>query len=60
MMTNTNAAEITWTARQDARREQLLRELASDLADRVEAGEMTDAEANALYTRTADRWMHEG
>jgi hypothetical protein len=51
--------EMTWTQRLDARNEQRLRELASDLADRVEAGEMTQEDANALYTRTADRLMHD-
>lgn len=55
MMTN----EISWRGRQDARREQMLRELASDLADRVEAGEMTDADANAHLAAVADRWMRD-
>jgi hypothetical protein len=42
-----------------ARTEQKLRELMSDLADRVEAKEISDIEANEIYNRTADRWMHE-
>jgi hypothetical protein len=42
--------------RADARREQMLRELASDLADLVEAGEMTPAEANEWMVRKADQW----
>lgn len=50
---------MTWQARHDARTEQRLRELASDLADAVERGDMTDVDANALYARTADRWMQE-
>lgn len=33
-----------------------LRELASDLADRVEAGEITDIEANEELVRAQDRW----
>lgn len=49
----------SWQARMDARTEQKLRELASDLADKVEAGEMTADDANALYSRTATRWMTE-
>lgn len=48
---------MTMTQRQDARREQMLRELASDLADLVEAGEMTDMEANEWLARKADQWV---
>jgi polyhydroxyalkanoate synthesis regulator phasin len=44
------------TERFDARREQLLKELASDLADLVEAGEMTEQEANEWLARKADQW----
>lgn len=43
-------------SRHDERREQLLRELASDLADLVESGEMTDQEANDWYNTKADQW----
>jgi hypothetical protein len=50
--------EITMMARLDARREQMLRELASDLADLVEAGEMTDTEANEWLASKADQWSH--
>lgn len=57
MTTRTN--DISWQARNDARTEQRLRELASDLADQVERGELTAAEANAWYARVADRWTHE-
>ncbi len=46
-------------AQQAERTEQLLRELASDLADQVERGERTAAEANGIYERTATRWMYE-
>jgi hypothetical protein len=51
---------MTYEARQEARREQMLRELASDLADMVEAGEMTDMEANEWLARKADQWAMEG
>jgi len=40
----------------DARREQLLKELASDLADLVESGDMTDMEANEWLAAKADQW----
>jgi hypothetical protein len=49
---------MTYEARQEARREQMLRELASDLADLVEAGEMTDTQANEWLARKADQWSH--
>ncbi len=58
-MNTTTTNDISWTARQDARTQQKLRELSSDLADSVERGDMTAEEANALYARTADRWMSE-
>jgi hypothetical protein len=34
----------------------MLRELASNLADAVEAGDMTDAEANEWFNMKADQW----
>jgi polyhydroxyalkanoate synthesis regulator phasin len=40
----------------DARREQMLKELASDLADLVESGDMTPEEANEWLARKADQW----
>jgi hypothetical protein len=40
----------------NTRREQMLRELASDLADMVEAGEMTETEANEWLAAKADQW----
>jgi hypothetical protein len=46
----------TPTDRADARREQMLRELGSDLADLVEAGAMTAAEANEWAAAKADQW----
>lgn len=58
-MSNKMDNEISWQARNDARTEQKLRELASDLADRVEAGELSDVDANDHYSRVAARWMAE-
>jgi hypothetical protein len=49
----------TMTNRMDARREQLLRELQSDLCDSVQRGEMTETEANEWYNAAADRWAAE-
>jgi hypothetical protein len=40
----------------DMKRERMLKELMSDLADMVEAGEMTDMEANEWYNMKADQW----
>ena len=48
--------QMTYQTHQDARREQLLRELASDLADLVESGDLTDTEANEWLARKADHW----
>jgi polyhydroxyalkanoate synthesis regulator phasin len=45
--------------RMDARREQMLRELASDLADLVEAGDLTAEQANEWYAAKADQWAKE-
>lgn len=41
----------------DARREQNLRELASDLADLVESGAITDEQANEWLSAKADQWV---
>jgi hypothetical protein len=48
---------VTGRAEEQAR-ERLLRELHSDLADLVEAGEITDAEANAWLAAKADQWAN--
>lgn len=48
------------TNRFDARREQMLRELASDLADLVSSGDMTDMQANEWASEKADQWSREG
>lgn len=40
----------------NARREQMLKELASDLANLVESGDLTDAQANEWLTAKADQW----
>lgn len=50
---------ITTTERFDARREQMLRELASNLSDMVEAGDLTEAEANDWLASKADQWARE-
>lgn len=42
--------------RADERREQMLRELSSDLADLVISGELTDEQANEWYSSKADQW----
>jgi polyhydroxyalkanoate synthesis regulator phasin len=42
--------------RYEARREQMLRELASDLNDLVNSGDMTAEEANEWYSAKADQW----
>jgi hypothetical protein len=43
---------------QDQRRERMLRELSSNLADLVASGDMTDFEANDWYSAKADQWSH--
>ncbi len=45
------------TTRMDARREQALKELGSDLADMVEAGELAETEANEWMADKADQWV---
>lgn len=44
------------TRAEETRIARMLRELASDMADLVEAGEMTDTEANEWVNRKADQW----
>jgi polyhydroxyalkanoate synthesis regulator phasin len=51
---------MTYATRFDARREQMLRELASDLADMVETGDMTADQANEWHAAKADQWAREG
>ena len=41
---------------QDQKREAMLKELNSNLADMVEAGDMTDMQANEWYNMKADQW----
>lgn len=45
------------TAQFDARREQMLHELMSDLADLVNSGDMTSEQANEWYSSKANQWM---
>jgi polyhydroxyalkanoate synthesis regulator phasin len=40
----------------EARREQLLRELASDLAELVRSGDLTAEQANEWVNAKADQW----
>ena len=40
----------------DARREQMLKELASNLTDMVEAGDLTTEQANEWLAAKADQW----
>lgn len=40
-----------------AQRERMLRELASDLAELVRTGDMTDMQANEWYSSKADQWL---
>jgi polyhydroxyalkanoate synthesis regulator phasin len=40
----------------NARREQMLKELASDLADMVASGDLTDEQANEWLAAKADQW----
>lgn len=51
---------MTMQDRMDARRVQMLRELASDLADLVSSGDMTDIQANEWMNDKADQWAQEG
>lgn len=60
---NTNARaedremnEIPFQTLNDQRRERMLRELASDLADLVASGDMTAEQANEWYNAKADQW----
>lgn len=50
---------MSFTTRFDARREQMLKELASNLADMVEAGDLTEAQANEWLAMKADQWAKE-
>ena len=42
--------------RDELKRERMLRELMSDLANMVETGDITDMEANEWYSMKADQW----
>jgi hypothetical protein len=43
----------------DARRERMIRELQSDMADLVRSGDLTAAEANEWVNHKADQWAQE-
>ena len=51
-----NNVLVVMVARADARREQMLVELASDLADLVESGDLTPEQANEWLAAKADQW----
>lgn len=55
----TTTTQTDYLYRVDARREQMLRELASDLADLVRSGDLTEAQANEWHSRKADQWSGE-
>jgi len=43
---------------QNETRERMLRELMSDLVNMVEAGELTDQQANEWYNMKSDQWAN--
>jgi len=51
-------ATTQWTMAAIEKREQMLRELMSDLCGLVQAGEITDIEANEWYSMKADQWAN--
>lgn len=58
--TSKRREQMTFQTRQEARREQLLRELASDLSDLVASGDLTAMQANEWLASKADQWSREG
>jgi hypothetical protein len=56
MSTKVLVREMKMTNRSDARREQMLKELASDLADMVSSGDLTEQQANEWLAAKADQW----
>lgn len=50
---------IAMTDRLAARRERMLRDLQSDMADLVESGDLTAEQANEWVNSAADRWSAE-
>lgn len=48
---------MNFEERRQARKDQMLRELASDLADLVESGDMTSIEANEWLVSKQDQWF---
>lgn len=43
---------------EDQRRERMLRDLASDLADLVASGDLSETEANEWHAAKADAWRN--
>jgi len=50
-------ATTTKGDRKMERKERMLRELSSDLADLVESGDLTEQEANEWLVRKQDQWF---
>lgn len=48
--------QIAFPRAEELKIERMLRELASDMADLVEAGELTELEANEWVNHKADQW----
>jgi hypothetical protein len=48
--------DATMQVAEETKIARMMRELQSDLADLVEAGEMTEAEANEWANHKADQW----
>lgn len=51
--------KMSMQSRMDARRIQMMRELQSDLADLVESGDITPAQANEWANDKAEQWARE-
>jgi len=52
----TNEDKMKTTKAEDATRERMLRELMMALSHQVEAGDITDMQANEWYSAKADQW----
>ena len=57
-MTQQTANEGNQTMNNIIQRERMLRELMSDLSNMVEAGDITDQQANEWYSDKADQWSN--
>jgi len=50
------ATKMNTSKNEDANRERMLNELRMELAHMVEAGDLTDMQANEWYSDKADQW----